>query len=169
MFVLKLSGASTASWLPILCKVNWQVNGPLSSWGSRANCPSCPPPLWAGLRINTTMRHSHSFSFPVTRFFYVRLRTYAQYASMNEFTCSEHSVRIRTSKKRSTGNQPLILIVLLTFSQTNSKEWSWGYVCKMMRHMWYLWIALFGREKTLLFYRLKRRHHNCQTSLPWIE
>ena len=26
------------------------------------------------------------------RFFYVRLRTYAQYASMNEFTCSEHSV-----------------------------------------------------------------------------
>ena len=26
---------------------------------------------------------------------------------MNEFTCSEHSVRIRKSKKRSTGNQPL--------------------------------------------------------------
>ena len=34
--------------------------------------------------------------FPVMRFFYVRLRTCAQYASMNEFTCSEHSVRIRT-------------------------------------------------------------------------
>ena len=29
-------------------------------------------------------------------FFNVRLRTCAQYASMNEFTCSEHSVRIRT-------------------------------------------------------------------------
>ena len=39
-------------------------------------------------------------------FFYVRLRTCAQYASMNEFTCSEHSVRIRRSKKRSTGNNP---------------------------------------------------------------
>ena len=33
------------------------------------------------------------------RFFYVRLRTYAQYASMNEFTCSEHSVRIYVRKK----------------------------------------------------------------------
>ena len=40
--------------------------------------------------------------------FYVRLRKYAQYASMNEFTCSEHSVRIRRSKKRRTGNQPLV-------------------------------------------------------------
>ena len=27
-------------------------------------------------------------------FFNVSLRTYAQYAPMNEFTCSEHSVRI---------------------------------------------------------------------------
>ena len=27
---------------------------------------------------------------------------------MNEFTCSEHSVRIRRSKKRSTRNQPLL-------------------------------------------------------------
>ena len=43
------------------------------------------------------------------RFFYVRLRTYAQYASMNEFTCSEHSIRIRMSKIRSTGNQPLVM------------------------------------------------------------
>ena len=34
-------------------------------------------------------------------FFYVRLRTCAQYVSMNEFMCCEHS------KKRSTGNQPL--------------------------------------------------------------
>ena len=41
------------------------------------------------------------------RFFYVRLRTCAQYVSMNEFTCSEHSVRIRTLKKRITGKQPL--------------------------------------------------------------
>ena len=31
---------------------------------------------------------------------------HAQYASMNEFTCSEHSVRIRTYKKRTTGKQP---------------------------------------------------------------
>ena len=27
----------------------------------------------------------------------------AQYASMNEFTCSEHSIRMRTLKKRITG------------------------------------------------------------------
>ena len=40
------------------------------------------------------------------RFFYVRLLTYAQCASMNDFTCSEHSVRIRRSKKTSTGNNP---------------------------------------------------------------
>ena len=33
-------------------------------------------------------------------------RTYAQYALMIEFTCFEHSIRIRTSKKCSTGNQP---------------------------------------------------------------
>ena len=32
---------------------------------------------------------------------------YVQYTSMNEFTCSEHSVRIRGRKKCSTGNQPL--------------------------------------------------------------
>ena len=38
------------------------------------------------------------------RFFYVRLRTYAQYTLMNEFTCSEHSViRTRRLKTRSTG------------------------------------------------------------------
>ena len=40
-------------------------------------------------------------------FFHVRLRTYAQYASMNAFTCSEHSVRM--SKIRSTGNQLLVI------------------------------------------------------------
>ena len=33
--------------------------------------------------------------FPVMRFFYVCLRACAQYGSMNEFTCSEHFVRIR--------------------------------------------------------------------------
>ena len=38
---------------------------------------------------------------------FVFSRTYAQYASMNEFTCSEHSVRM--SKIRSTGNQPLAM------------------------------------------------------------
>ena len=46
------------------------------------------------------------------RFFYVRLRTCGQYASMNEFTCSEHSVRVRVyvrKKKRMTGKQPLDL------------------------------------------------------------
>ena len=36
--------------------------------------------------------------------FYVRLRTCAQYASMNEFTCSEHSVRIHTLKNASLEN-----------------------------------------------------------------
>ena len=49
--------------------------------------------------------------FPVLRFFYVRLRTYAQYTSMNEFTCSEHSVPTYVyvgKKKRSTGKQPLV-------------------------------------------------------------
>ena len=48
-------------------------------------------------------------------FFYVRLRTVridAQHASMNEFMCSEHSVRIRRPKKRSTGNQPLFRVLL---------------------------------------------------------
>ena len=43
--------------------------------------------------------------FSSDAFFYVRI--YAQYASMNEFTCSEHSVRIRRSKKRITGKHPL--------------------------------------------------------------
>ena len=40
-------------------------------------------------------------------FFQVRLRTCAQYTSMNEFTCSEQSVRIRTVriKKRLTGKE----------------------------------------------------------------
>ena len=33
--------------------------------------------------------------FPVMHFVYVRLRTYDQYAPMNEFTCSEHSVYVR--------------------------------------------------------------------------
>ena len=37
--------------------------------------------------------------FSSDAFFYVRLHTCAQYASMNEFTCFEHSVRIRRSKK----------------------------------------------------------------------
>ena len=40
---------------------------------------------------------------------FVFSRTYAQYASMNEFTCSEHSIRIRMSKIRSTGNQLLVM------------------------------------------------------------
>ena len=35
------------------------------------------------------------------------LRTCAQYVSMNEFACSEHFVRIRRSKERSTGNQTI--------------------------------------------------------------
>ena len=39
--------------------------------------------------------------FSSDAFFYVRLRTCAQYASMNEFACSEHL------KKRITGKQPL--------------------------------------------------------------
>ena len=29
-------------------------------------------------------------------FFYVRLRTYAQYASLSDFTCSQHSIRSST-------------------------------------------------------------------------
>ena len=38
--------------------------------------------------------------FSSDAFFYVRLRTCAQYASRNEFTCSEHSVRIYVRKKK---------------------------------------------------------------------
>ena len=34
------------------------------------------------------------------------LRLFSSDASMNEFTCFEHSVRIRRSEKRSTGDQP---------------------------------------------------------------
>ena len=49
------------------------------------------------LRIVKNMRKGR---FPVMRFFYVRLCTCAQYALMNEFTCSEHSVRIRIGKKK---------------------------------------------------------------------
>ena len=41
-------------------------------------------------------------------FTYVYVRMLNKYALMNEFTCIEHSVRIRRSKKRSTGNQPLV-------------------------------------------------------------
>ena len=56
------------------------------------------------------MMMSHLWLFSSDTFFfmhvYVRVLT-AQYASMNEFTCSEHSVRIRRSKKCSTENQPL--------------------------------------------------------------
>ena len=40
------------------------------------------------------------------RLFYVGLRTYVQYDLMNEFMCSEHSVRVRTLKKCITGKQP---------------------------------------------------------------
>ena len=54
---------------------------------------------------------SHLKAVSSDAFFYVRLRTYAQYASMNEFTCFEHSVPIHRSKKRSTGNQPLGLVL----------------------------------------------------------
>ena len=55
----------------------------------------------------------HLRLFSSDAFFYVGLPTYAQYASMNEFTCSEHSVRIHRSKKRSTGNQHLLVFELL--------------------------------------------------------
>ena len=42
-------------------------------------------------------------------FIYVMLKWMdAQYSSMNEFKCSEHSVRILTLKKRITGKQSLI-------------------------------------------------------------
>ena len=48
--------------------------------------------------------------------------TCAQYASMNEFTCSENSVRIRRSKKRSTGNQPLRCIHVFNYTISVKKE-----------------------------------------------
>ena len=49
------------------------------------------------IRIFVSLRRINYLTkacFPVMRFFHVHLRTYAHYASMNEFTCSEHSVRI---------------------------------------------------------------------------
>ena len=49
---------------------------------------------WSTLEINFLFPHIH-----VLRLFssdVLSLRTCAQYASMNKFTCSEHSVRIRT-------------------------------------------------------------------------
>ena len=62
--------------------------------------------LFALIKVSTIIckREISGLSSPLR----LRLRTYAQYASMNEFTCSEHSVRIRRSKKRSTRNQPLV-------------------------------------------------------------
>ena len=56
-------------------------------------------------------------------FFYVRLRTCAQYPSMNEFTCSEHSVSIRRSKKCSTRNQPLLVRRAQNFGQRCSLDY----------------------------------------------
>ena len=57
--------------------------------------------LWLNVRdaIFSSYVHSSLRLFSSDAFFYVCLRTCAQYASMNEFTCSEHSVRIRRSKK----------------------------------------------------------------------
>ena len=42
----------------------------------------------------TEFGNTRAGCFPVLRFYYVRLRTHNQYASMNEFTCSEHGVRL---------------------------------------------------------------------------
>ena len=49
----------------------------------------------------------------VMRFFYVRLHTHAEYASMKLITCSEYFIRIHRSKKRSTGKQPLHIRTIL--------------------------------------------------------
>ena len=54
--------------------------------------------------------------FLVMRSFYVRLHTCAEYVSMNEFTCSEHSVRIRFR------NCFQIALVRVTFSDMNGKK-----------------------------------------------
>ena len=53
-----------------------------------------------GLRLKAVF---FSDAFFLRKFTYT---IYAQYASMNEFICSERFVRIRRSKKRNIGNQP---------------------------------------------------------------
>ena len=57
-----------------------------------------------GASANTIFDSSTYGCLPVMRLFYARLRTYAQYDAMNEFTCSEHSVKKKT---RITGKQRL--------------------------------------------------------------
>ena len=58
--------------------------------------------LHSGARVAQRSREQYKCCFPVMRFFYVRLRTCAQYASMNEFTCCEHSVRIHCTYVKKT-------------------------------------------------------------------
>ena len=55
----------------------------------------------------------------------MRLRTCTQYASMNEFTCSEHSVRIRTRKKK---NASLENSLYLECARVDAVLW-----CKLAR------------------------------------
>ena len=58
--------------------------------------------VWPAPRLQLLRLFSFDAFFT---YVYVRMLDTRQ---MNEFTCSEHSVHIRWSKKRSTGNQSLL-------------------------------------------------------------
>ena len=65
------------------------------------------------------------------RFSYVRLRTCAQYASMNEFTCSEHSVRIRVRKKKTHDWKTALRMEIIENTKLN---WNYrGHKCAVVK------------------------------------
>ena len=99
------------------------------------------------------------------RFFNVRLRTYAQYASMNEFTCSEHSVRIHRLNKRITGSQPWDLRL---FSSDAFFLRTFTYVCSIrVNERVYVFWAL----RTYTYCKSKKRstgnQHYEKKNTPW--
>ena len=80
--------------------------------------------VYNAMRICVTCLYLSKGCFPVVRFFtYVYVRD-AQYASINEFTCSEHSVRIRRSKKRNTGNKPLDTEIINIYTEHLGRNYS---------------------------------------------
>ena len=68
------------------------------------------------------------------RFFYVRLHTHAEYASMKLITCSEYFIRIHRSKKRSTGKQPLHIRTILF-------KFYFAFLCNEFLN--YCWIKIY--------------------------
>ena len=111
-----------------------------------------------------------TYVFPLLRlfssyaFFYVRLRTCAQYASMNEFTCSEHSILIRISRKNAAldinpyARFPFVTYVfplLRTFSLCYARFPFVTYVFPLLRTFFlcYVWYEFFVYKITYLTIR----------------